>query len=93
MTAPGGVIKIGAVPENSPERHVLLTGFEPFDGESVNPSQEVVKLLDGATVATPSARSSCPSSTRQPRGASPPRSPRRDWPGAHLGLAGANCKE
>lgn len=30
---------------------VLLTGFEPFDGESVNPSQDVVGVLDGECVA------------------------------------------
>lgn len=30
---------------------VLLTGFEPFGGESVNPSQEVVMLLHGEVVA------------------------------------------
>ncbi|HEY0178226.1 MAG TPA: pyroglutamyl-peptidase I [Dokdonella sp.] len=29
---------------------VLLTGFEPFDGERVNPSQEIVRALDGAKV-------------------------------------------
>lgn len=30
---------------------VLLTGFEPFGGEAVNPSQEIVRALDGATIA------------------------------------------
>jgi pyroglutamyl-peptidase len=35
----------------------LLTGFAPFDGESVNPSQEVAKLLDGASVGDCSVRS------------------------------------
>lgn len=30
---------------------VLLTGFEPFDGETVNPSWEVVKQLDGTMIA------------------------------------------
>lgn len=30
---------------------VLITGFEPFGGEAVNPSWEVVKQLDGAMVA------------------------------------------
>ncbi|HEU4663055.1 MAG TPA: hypothetical protein VFS55_03375, partial [Dokdonella sp.] len=30
---------------------VLLTGFEPFGGESINPSQEIVRALDGATIA------------------------------------------
>ena len=28
-------------------RHLLVTGFEPFDGDGVNPSGEVAKLLDG----------------------------------------------
>jgi len=27
--------------------HVLLTGFEPFDGESVNPSWEAARALEG----------------------------------------------
>ncbi|XXD10647.1 pyroglutamyl-peptidase I [Klebsiella sp. R445] len=30
---------------------VLITGFEPFGGEAVNPSWEVVRQLDGATIA------------------------------------------
>lgn len=30
---------------------VLLTGFEPFGGERVNPSEIVVRALDGETVA------------------------------------------
>lgn len=30
---------------------VLLTGFEPFGGESVNPSGEAVKKLDGRIIA------------------------------------------
>lgn len=30
---------------------VLLTGFEPFDGEAVNPSWEVVQQLDGTMIA------------------------------------------
>lgn len=30
---------------------VLLTGFEPFDGECINPAQEVVRVLDGETIA------------------------------------------
>ena len=29
---------------------VLITGFEPFGGETVNPSWEVVKQLDGAII-------------------------------------------
>jgi len=30
---------------------VLLTGFEPFDGEAVNPSWEVARTLDGERIA------------------------------------------
>jgi len=30
---------------------VLLTGFEPFDGEHANPSQQIVEQLDGRTIA------------------------------------------
>lgn len=34
-----------------PTRTVLLTGFEPFDGEPVNPSDLIARALDGATIA------------------------------------------
>ncbi len=30
------------------EKKVLLTGFDPFGGETVNPSWEAVKRLDGS---------------------------------------------
>ncbi len=30
--------------------HLLVTGFEPFGGDTANPSQEVVKALDGRRV-------------------------------------------
>lgn len=30
---------------------VLLTGFEPFDGETINPAWEAVKALDGVEIA------------------------------------------
>ncbi len=30
-----------------PARHILVTGFEPFAGETANPSQELAKALDG----------------------------------------------
>ena len=30
---------------------VLLTGFDPFGGEAVNPALEVVRQLDGAVIA------------------------------------------
>lgn len=29
---------------------ILLTGFEPFGGETINPSREVVRALDGETI-------------------------------------------
>jgi len=31
-------------------RHILLTGFDPFDGDTVNPSGEVAKRLDGQMI-------------------------------------------
>src|SRR5690349_8639968 len=31
-------------------RTVVLTGFEPYGGRSLNPSAEIVKALDGRTV-------------------------------------------
>ena len=31
-------------------RTVLLTGFEPFDGESINPSWEAARALDGELI-------------------------------------------
>ena len=34
----------------SDNRSILLTGFEPFDGEDINPSQEIVRALDGEIV-------------------------------------------
>jgi pyroglutamyl-peptidase len=45
------------VPDDLRERHLLLTGFEPFDAETVNPSGEVAKLLDGASVGGTRVRS------------------------------------
>jgi pyroglutamyl-peptidase len=33
-----------------PRRHLLLTGFEAFDGDAVNPSGEVAKQLDGRVI-------------------------------------------
>ena len=31
-------------------RYVLVTGFEPFGGETVNPSWEVVSQLEGSII-------------------------------------------
>jgi pyroglutamyl-peptidase len=33
-------------------KKILLTGFEPFGGEAVNPSLEIVRALDGAAIGT-----------------------------------------
>jgi len=33
------------------EPTALVTGFEPFDGEAVNPAQEIARALDGTTIA------------------------------------------
>ena len=30
---------------------ILLTGFEPFGGDTVNPSWKIARTLDGTTVA------------------------------------------
>jgi pyroglutamyl-peptidase len=45
------------MPDDSRAPHVLLTGFEPFDTDVVNPSGEVAKLLDGASLVGCSVRS------------------------------------
>jgi len=37
-------------PPTSPAPTVLLTGFEPFGGEPLNPSAEIVARLDGRTI-------------------------------------------
>ena len=41
----------------APSRHVLLTGFEPFDGDAVNPSGELAKRLDGRVIGDRVVRS------------------------------------
>jgi len=40
-----------------PARHILLTGFEPFDGDAVNPSGAVAKQLDGRVIGECAVRS------------------------------------
>ncbi|HEY7250465.1 MAG TPA: pyroglutamyl-peptidase I [Methylomirabilota bacterium] len=42
---------------DAPSRHILLTGFEPFDGDAVNPSGEVAKRLDGRLIGDRVVRS------------------------------------
>ncbi|HXJ80088.1 MAG TPA: pyroglutamyl-peptidase I [Candidatus Methylomirabilis sp.] len=45
------------MPDEPRARHLLVTGFEPFDNDTVNPSGEVAKLLDGTSLGTCSVRS------------------------------------
>jgi pyroglutamyl-peptidase len=37
--------------------HILVTGFEPFGGDAVNPSQELAKAVDGRAIGTLVVRS------------------------------------
>ncbi len=37
-------------PMPTKNKTVLLTGFEPFGGEPINPSQEIARALDGETI-------------------------------------------
>jgi len=32
-------------------KNVLLTGFEPFDGQAINPSEEIAREINDATIA------------------------------------------
>ncbi|OBX75979.1 pyroglutamyl-peptidase I [Faucicola atlantae] len=41
------------------DRILLLTAFEPFDGEAVNPSWEVTRTLDGEMIANMTVRAVC----------------------------------
>lgn len=50
MTSPSDMPARRGEPR-APEPCVLLTGFEPFDGECVNPSREVALALDGESIA------------------------------------------
>lgn len=37
-------------------RHILVTGFEPFNGDPINPSQELAKAIDGRIVGDSAVR-------------------------------------
>ena len=39
--------------------NVLLTGFDPFGGEALNPSWEVARALQGAQIAAASVQAAC----------------------------------
>lgn len=77
-----------------PARHVLLTGFEPFDGDTVNPSGEVAKQLDGRVIGDCAVRSVIlPVQHEAARAAV---APQLRAPGLaavmHLGLAGGRAR-
>ena len=82
------------MPSSLRDRHLLLTGFEPFAGDSVNPSQEVAKLLDGTTVVGHTVRSLI--LPVQHEAARERVSPALEAPGLaavlHVGLAGGRAR-
>jgi pyroglutamyl-peptidase len=57
----------GAVeaPRQAGPRPVLVTGFEPFDGENVNPSWEICRALPAAVAHAPIARLLVPTEFRR----------------------------
>ena len=77
-----------------PPRHILLTGFEPFDGDTVNPSGEVAKQLDGRMMGDCVVRSVILSVQHEAARAAV--APLLDAPGlvavVHLGLAGGRAR-
>jgi pyroglutamyl-peptidase len=79
---------------SGPPRHVLLTGFEPFDGDAVNPSGEVAKQLDGRMIGDCVVRSVI--LPVQHEAARAVVAPRLESPGlvavVHLGLAGGRAR-
>ncbi|HEX5527939.1 MAG TPA: pyroglutamyl-peptidase I [Methylomirabilota bacterium] len=77
-----------------PRRHLLLTGFEAFDGDAVNPSGEVAKRLDGRVIGDCVVRSVIlPVQHEAARAAV---APQLAAPGlvaaVHLGLAGGRAR-
>ena len=77
-----------------PRRHLLLTGFEAFDGDAANPSGEVAKQLDGRVIGDCVVRSVIlPVQHEAARAAV---APRLAAPGlvaaVHLGLAGGRAR-
>ena len=77
-----------------PPRHILLTGFEPFDGDTVNPSGEVAKQLDGRVIGDCVVRSVI--LPVQHEAARAVVAPLLETPGlvavVHLGLAGGRAR-
>jgi pyroglutamyl-peptidase len=79
---------------SGPPRHILLTGFEPFDGDTVNPSGEVAKQLDGKVIGDCAVRSVI--LPVQHEAARAVVTPLLEAPGlvavVHLGLAGGRAR-
>jgi len=77
-----------------PQRHILLTGFEPFDGDTGNPSGEVAKQLDGRVLGDCVVRSVI--LPVQHEAARAVVAPLLEAPGlvavVHLGLAGGRAR-
>jgi pyroglutamyl-peptidase len=77
-----------------PPRHILLTGFEPFAGDTVNPSGEVAKQLDGKVIGDCVVRSVI--LPVQHEAARAVVAPLLEAPGlvavVHLGLAGGRAR-
>ena len=77
-----------------PQRHILLTGFEPFDGDTINPSGEVAKQLDGRVLGDCVVRSVI--LPVQHEAARAVVAPLLEAPGlvavVHLGLAGGRAR-
>ena len=75
-------------------RHLLLTGIEPFDGDTVNPSGEVAKRLDGRMIGDGVVRSAI--LPVQHEAARAVVAPLLGAPGlgavVHLGLAGGRAR-
>jgi len=78
----------------SAPRHILLTAFEPFDGDAVNPSGEVAKQLDGRIIGDCVVRSAV--LPVQHEAARAIVAPLLESPGlaavVHLGLAGGRAR-
>ena len=77
-----------------PPRHILLTGFDAFDGDTVNPSGEVAKQLDGKVIGDCVVRSVI--LPVQHEAARAVVAPLLEAPGlvavVHLGLAGGRAR-
>lgn len=86
---------IGSMPQAAAAaRHILVTGFEPFGADTVNPSREVAKALDGRRFGAVQVRSAV--LPVQHEAAREAMAPLLAEPGleavVHLGLAGGRAR-